>query len=334
MFAEFSITPERLVVFLDPLDPSVIANFAERDSKTGAKAHEWLKPDYSALKGENYDLNSNNTGGSPEPVALTEVLKAMEEVRDTFHLRANTTNPFTNGKVTKTDFNVVDRGTVESCLGNPTPHWSDLTVHYYCLHAGLRGCYTGGVRSTGEYLQGVRADEAGRGPKTADELNNGIACRLPVLKLESGKLAPVAPNDLQFRFPTLRRYVYSHCAVSSSTELPKQTGPTNFIPGCENRNDIFAYAPTSDERTAFAWLEKEGGFGSFHARVFRYLMEAPTFAFDAQDQQDIINAFWRVKDPSNPMECAKRPTRAVDRPDGTHCLANKVQNPPLAPANR
>ena len=73
-------------------------------------------------------------------------------------------------------------------------------------------------------------------------------------------------------------------------------------------------------------------------------MDAPTFALDPQEQQDIINAFWRVKNPNDPAECAKRPLRVIDPQDGTHCLvpksaakagvAGKVQNPELWPANR
>ena len=69
-------------------------------------------------------------------------------------------------------------------------------------------------------------------------------------------------------------------------------------------------------------------------------MDAPTFALDSQAQQDIINAFWRLQNPGDPAECAKRPVRAIDPQDGTHCLAqdgspkNKVQSPELSPANR
>ena len=344
VYANFSISPERLVDFLEPLDPALIADFAARDAKhPNVTVHDWQKPDYSAREGEVFSYEANASGAA-EPIAMTEVLKAMEEVRDAFHLTANEVNPFSKQTVVKTSLNEVDRGSIEGCLGNEAKHWSDLAIHYYCLHSKLRGCYTSGVRSTGEYMQSVKAEEGGRGPKTADELNTGVACRLPTMQVQQGKFLPVAPNDLQFRLPTLRSYVYARCSADSKIDFPDTTGPTNTIPGCENRKDVFSYAPESSRRESFSWLLKDGGNTARHARIFRYLMDAPTFAFDAQMQQDVINSFWRVKNPSDPVECAKRPLRVIDPQDGTHCLVpksaaksgqpGKVQNPELWPANR
>jgi len=65
--------------------------------------------------------------------------------------------------------------------------------------------------------------------------------------------------------------------------------------------------------------------------MFRYMMDAPTFALSDEAQQQVINAFWRVGDPNNKAECAKRPRRAIDPSDGTHCLPGKTYDPPMEP---
>jgi hypothetical protein len=59
--------------------------------------------------------------------------------------------------------------------------------------------------------------------------------------------------------------------------------------------------------------------------VFQYVMFSQTYAFDMADQQRVINRFYRIEHPEDRDEClAKRPRRAIDPTDGTHCLVDKT----------
>lgn len=60
-------------------------------------------------------------------------------------------------------------------------------------------------------------------------------------------------------------------------------------------------------------------------QIFQYVMFGQTNAFNHEQQQAIINAFYGVKNPADPKECRlKRPRRTEDPTDGTHCLADKT----------
>ena len=79
----------------------------------------------------------------------------------------------------------------------------------------------------------------------------------------------------------------------------------------------------------FAWIEKSP---VDQADVFKYVMFSQVNAFDPQQQQDVLNAFYgQLKppqfgalDPYDRNDCnAYRPRRWHDPRDGTHCLASK-----------
>ncbi len=61
--------------------------------------------------------------------------------------------------------------------------------------------------------------------------------------------------------------------------------------------------------------------------IFQYVMFGQTHAFDHEQEQAIINAFYGVQNPTDKRECAqKRPRRTEDPTDGTHCLVNKMMS--------
>jgi Putative peptidoglycan binding domain len=65
-------------------------------------------------------------------------------------------------------------------------------------------------------------------------------------------------------------------------------------------------------------------------QIFQYVMFGQTNAFNHEQEQAIINAFYGVKDPTDPNECRlKRPRRTEDPTDGTHCLVNKTMKTKL-----
>jgi hypothetical protein len=115
-------------------------------TKQKGTVHEWPTPDYS-----------KSAAPLREGLAMYDVLQAMEEIRDTFHLTTNLQNPFTGNQVQTTALNNIDLGTIEACLGNnDAPHWSDITHHYYCLLNAMRSCYSGGIRGTAGAMQSAQ----------------------------------------------------------------------------------------------------------------------------------------------------------------------------------
>ena len=60
-------------------------------------------------------------------------------------------------------------------------------------------------------------------------------------------------------------------------------------------------------------------------QIFQYVTFGQTHAFNHEQEQAIINAFYGVKNPADRSECRiKRPLRTQDPTDGTHCLVNKT----------
>lgn len=75
--------------------------------------------------------------GSDNPLDKAAVLAAMEQTRTTFNM---------------------PKGTVDACLANNVPDWSDIVVHYYCQHGQARSCFTGKAR--GFKAQGLSGKES------------------------------------------------------------------------------------------------------------------------------------------------------------------------------
>jgi hypothetical protein len=130
------------------------------------------------------------------------------------------------------------------CLktGFAPKHWSDITIHYYCMMSKPRACYTYALsgKSTG--------------------------AKLPRPKAYQGCAGGVLPNGADFAFVA-------------------KTQP----------------------------------------QVFQYVMFGQTHAFNHEQEQAVINAFYGVKNPADRNECRqKRPLRTEDPSDGTHCLVNKT----------
>jgi len=322
-YVNMTLVANRLVEMAEVLDPAIIADFKARDAATGAVVHDWPRADYT-------------TAFNPpkrERIAMVAVAKAMEEIRDAMHLAVNRTNPWTGAKPAPSALNVIDRSTADTCLGaNQAPHWSDLTLHYYCQLNEARACYTDGIRAIAGYMQKVQAEETAKGGGEA-AIKGAIACRLPSMKVGPVTL-PVLTFDPNYKNPTLRQYIFNQCATAPSAAMDSTAVPANAIPGCLARTDIEAYAPGADGREFFSWLTKDPE----RAKVFRYIMEAPTYAFDEKDQQDLINAFYRVTKPADPSDCAKRARRAIDMiPDvgkPSVCEVGHDQVPLRAPAGR
>jgi peptidoglycan hydrolase-like protein with peptidoglycan-binding domain len=79
-----------------------------------------------------------------------------------------------------------------------------------------------------------------------------------------------------------------------------------------------------DKSADFAWVVKN------QPLVFQFVMFGQTHAFNHEQEQAVINAYYGVRNPSDKAECnLKRPRRSEDPNDGTHCLVNKAMSQKL-----
>jgi Putative peptidoglycan binding domain len=125
--------------------------------------------------------------------------------------------------------------------------------------------------------------------------------------------APTFWSDITIHYycqMSLPRSCYTH-ALSGQSTGGKKYSRLEAYQGC-------ATAKLADAAD-FAFVPKT------QPQVFQYVMFGQTNAFNHEQEQAIINAFYGVKNPADPKECQlKRPRRTEDPTDGTHCLANKT----------
>jgi Putative peptidoglycan binding domain len=75
---------------------------------------------------------------------------------------------------------------------------------------------------------------------------------------------------------------------------------------------------------AFTWVAQ------YQPLQFQFVMFGQAHAFNHAQEQAVINTFYGVKHPNDYNECRqKRPRRAIDPTDGSHCQANKIFQHPL-----
>jgi hypothetical protein len=88
--------------------------------------------------------------------------------------------------------------------------------------------------------------------------------------------------------------------------------------------------PAAYQGCATGKLSQSGDFAfvtKTQPQIFQYVMFGQTHAFNHEQEQAIINAFYGVKNPADAKECRlKRPRRTEDPTDGTHCLVNKTMH--------
>ena len=88
----------------------------------------------------------NQQGGLKLSEAV--LLTRMNEAVSTFHV--------TNASQQKTPPRVVDKATVDGCLGNApsVDYWSEAVFHYYCQFGNLRACFSGQARQNSKDYAG------------------------------------------------------------------------------------------------------------------------------------------------------------------------------------
>ena len=109
------------------------------------------------------------------------------------------------------------------------------------------------------------------------------------------------------------RACFTYALRGESIPAGKKYPRTDAYQGCA--------AGKLKDAVAFAFVTKT------QPQIFQYVMFGQTNAFKPEQEQAIINAFYGVSNPADPKECRlKRPRRAEDPSDGTHCLANKTMS--------
>jgi Putative peptidoglycan binding domain len=101
----------------------------------------------------------------------------------------------------------------------------------------------------------------------------------------------------------------------------KSTGGVKYARPAAYRGCATGKLPKSAD---FAFVAKT------QPQIFQYVMFGQTHAFNHEQEQAVINAFYGVKNPADRQECRlKRPGRTEDPTDGTHCLVNKTMKQKL-----
>ena len=130
---------------------------------------------------------------------------------------------------------------------------------------------------------------------------------------------PVQWSDLTLHYycqMAQPRQCFTYALRGQSTPGGVKYSRTEAYKGCAT--GTLPYSPF------FAFVTKS------QPQIFQYVMFGQTNAFKPEQEQAIINAFYGVTNPADPKECRlKRPRRAEDPADGTHCLVNKTMSPRL-----
>jgi hypothetical protein len=203
------------------------------------------------------------------------------------------------------DFNYpVGRQEAEMCLQNPVPWWSDLLIHFYCWHPSYEHV-TNNVRGCFSY---VTRQEQGPPPIAGQ---------------------PIDPTNQQrmLFYPE----VYDYCLFQPYDQVKQE------ITG--------APAPVFDTAEIDKNKQRRNGAGKVGvmkwtddnmADAFKHVMFTwyQPMTYDMEQQQDVVNAFYGVdlggkksytaRDAQQVQACNdKRPLRAGDPQDGTHCSTTK-----------
>ncbi len=154
-----------------------------------------------------------------------------------------------------------------------------------------------------------------RGPGQPKHTDQGYKYLTECLKTN---YAPTNWPDIAIHYYCMMskpRACYTYAVSGKSTggvKLPR----TKAYQGCA--------AGTLQESADFVFVTKT------QPQVFQYVMFGQTNAFNHDQEQAIINAFYGVNNPADRNECRlKRPRRTEDPNDGTHCLANKTMSQKL-----
>jgi hypothetical protein len=225
-------------------------------------------------------------------------------------------------------YNTTDDGSTGNNMGVMPRFWSDVQAHFYTMAPHYRhACWTGGFYSG---------------------MNSG--CHTPFSKSETYTDQYAAISDFcsgsktvtdgcanfgsGFPYVTATYSAYNLMWVNPKTHA--------FVPLPES---IRTNVPTTSEGTAAADIPKiqasqfvKQQRAAGHVNVWDYIMHSPTQAFDWEQQQAVLNAYYADdklasgdKTPFNPCdaaECTKwRAQRPGDPGDGSHCRSSKTQPP-------
>jgi Putative peptidoglycan binding domain len=136
--------------------------------------------------------------------------------------------------------------------------------------------------------------------------------------LETG-YAPTHWSDITIHYycqMSKPRACYTYALAGKSTPPGVKYPRPAAYKGCATGN--------LSESADFAFVAKT------QPQIFQYVMFGQTHAFNHEQEQAVINAFYAVKNPADRKECRlKRPRRTEDPTDGTHCLVNKTMSQKL-----
>jgi hypothetical protein len=191
-------------------------------------------------------------------------------------------------------------------INDPGSPYTDYRPNAPAANLGLPGAAILAAMNTSADIFGSRLPGQ---PKHTDQGYNYLTgC------LKTG-FAPTHWSDITIHYycqMSKPRACYTYALSGKSTGGVKLPRPKAYQ-GCA--------AGTLPQADDFAFVAKT------QPLIFQYVMLGQTHAFDHEQEQAVINAFYGVKNPADRNECRlKRPRRTEDPADGTHCLVNKTMS--------
>jgi peptidoglycan hydrolase-like protein with peptidoglycan-binding domain len=191
-------------------------------------------------------------------------------------------------------------------INDPSSPYADYRPNAAAANLDLPGAAILAAMNKSADIYGSRA--AGQ-PKHTDE---GYKYLTGCLKTG---FAPTNWSDIAIHYycqMSLPRACYTYALSGKSTGGVKLPRPKAYQ-GCA--------AGTLPKAADFSFVTQT------QPQIFQYVMFGQTHAFNHDQEQAIINAFYSVKNPADRKECQlKRPRRTEDPTDGTQCLVNKTMS--------
>jgi peptidoglycan hydrolase-like protein with peptidoglycan-binding domain len=191
-------------------------------------------------------------------------------------------------------------------INDPGAPYTDYRPNAPAANLDLPGAAILAAMNTSADAYGTRA--AGQPKHTDEGFKNLTGC------LKTG-YAPTNWSDITIHYYCMMsqpRACYTYALSGKSTGGVKVPRPKAYQ-GCA--------AGTLPKGSDFAFVTQT------QPQIFQYVMLGQTHAFNHEQEQAIINAFYGVKNPADRKECQlKRPRRTEDPTDGTHCLVNKTMS--------
>jgi hypothetical protein len=245
----------------------------------------------------------------PIPLAAATILKAMREARELYNLLTSTQDYRTWDEAKLAKEQPQRNVKPGSCIGNLAPHWSDITIHYYCqFPQAARACFT---ILSGVFAKGLATDVAKK-----DYRSKAIELCL----VDEGDI------DATSIYAEGQKYAKYFKAFYRTQEVPNPKGGGTV--------NLFNYMMLS-QTYAFDFAQQQAVINAFSFDIQPKDLREKNPLDPLKPSIEDCNAYRfqrgiEYKDPNNPTYDPWPPPPKAEN----YCLPNKTFNYPLAATGR